>query len=46
MGKKIEVIAKSKEGILMNPYPVFRIQVSKDSSVLAQQAMNIPDIVV
>ena len=46
MGKKVEVIAKSKEGILMNPDPVFRIKVGKDSSVLSQQAMNIPDKVV
>jgi hypothetical protein len=46
VGKKVEVIAKSKQGILMNPYPVFRIKVSKDSPVLSQQPMNIPDKIV
>jgi hypothetical protein len=46
VGKKVEVIAKCKQGILMNPYPFFRIEVSKDSSVLSQQPMNIPDKVI
>ena len=34
--KKIEVIAKGKQGILMYPDFIFRIQVGKDSSVLPQ----------
>jgi hypothetical protein len=42
VGKKIEVIAKSKQGILMHPHPVLSVQVSKDSPVLSQQPVNIP----
>ena len=33
VGKKTEVIAECKQGVLMNPYPFFRIKVSKDPSV-------------
>jgi len=46
MGKETEIITQSKKGVFMNPYFPFCIQVGKYSSVLAQQAVYIPDKIV
>jgi hypothetical protein len=46
MGKKTEIIAKSKKCIFMNFYFPLRIKVRKDSSVFPQQTMNIPDKII
>jgi hypothetical protein len=46
MGEKAEVIAKCKKSILMDPGPLFVIQIGKYSSVLSQQAVNITDKIV
>ena len=46
VGKKAEIIAQGKQGILMHPGFIIRVKVSKDPSVLSQQSMNISDNVV
>ena len=46
MGKEAEVVAKGEQSILMDLCFSFVIQVGKDSSVLTQQTMDIPDKIV
>jgi hypothetical protein len=46
MGKKAEVIPKGKQSIFVNFDFTFGIKIGKDSSVLSQQPVNIPDKIV